>query len=79
MFTKSGMPQMTALEIRGLFWSTHLGKVKGVSTTVKMRSDANNVYFEHNATTRTAFCDFVGYLQKEGQISEALARRITLT
>ena len=32
----------------------------------------------HNATTRTAFCDFVDYLAKAGEIPEKLAFRATL-
>ena len=32
----------------------------------------------HNATTRTAFVDFVDSLAKAGEISEKLAFRVTL-
>ena len=33
---------------------------------------------ECNATTRSAFCDYVDFLRKDGLISEALAYRTTL-
>jgi hypothetical protein len=33
---------------------------------------------EHNATIRTAFCEFIDYLHRNGKISDALARRVTL-
>jgi len=32
----------------------------------------------HNATTRSAFVEFVDYLQRCGYISDALADRVTL-
>ena len=33
---------------------------------------------EHNATTRTAFCEFIDSLHRAGLISDALVRRVTL-
>jgi len=33
---------------------------------------------EYSATIRSEFCEFVGCLQKNGHISEALAERVTL-
>lgn len=61
-------------QIRASFWESfpHLEKHAlkwGIKTASQNR---------HNAETRTAFVDFVDYLQKSGQITESLANRATL-
>jgi hypothetical protein len=61
-------------QVRASFWQTfpslELHALKwGVKTAPQNR---------HNAETRTAFVDFVDYLQKSEQITETLANRATL-
>ena len=59
-------------QIRKAFWESHPDadrkKIKDFRGTGKM----------HVTDTRVAFCDFLDYLQKDGQISEKLAQRTTL-
>jgi hypothetical protein len=64
----------TQKQIRASFWqsfpSLELHALKwGIKSCPQNR---------HNAETRTAFVDFVDYLQKSGEISETLANRATL-
>jgi L,D-peptidoglycan transpeptidase YkuD (ErfK/YbiS/YcfS/YnhG family) len=64
----------TQKQIRAAFWQAHRhieahARKWGIKTAPQSR---------HNATTRTAFCDFVDYLARTGEISEALAFRATL-
>lgn len=64
----------TQKQIRAAFWELHPdleahARKWGIKTAPQNR---------HNATTRTAFVDFVDYLSRSGQISEALAQRVTL-
>ena len=61
-------------QVRASLWQTfpslELHALKwGVKTAPQNR---------HNAETRTAFVDFVDYLQKSEQITETLANRATL-
>jgi hypothetical protein len=61
-------------QVRASFWESfpHLEKHAlkwGIKTAPQNR---------HNAETRTAFVDFVDYLQKSEQITESLANRATL-
>ena len=64
----------TQKQIRAAFWQQHpdleAHALKwGIKTAPQNR---------HNATTRTAFVDFVDYLHRSGEISDALAQRVTL-
>jgi hypothetical protein len=61
-------------QIRAAFWAAHpeheAHALKwGIKTAPQNR---------HNTTTRTAFVDFVDALNRSGQISDALAQRVTL-
>lgn len=64
-------PITTQKEIRSLFWQTYpfLNRKK----IVKFGDEKTYV-----TDTRVAFCDFVENLRRDGQISEALAYRVTL-
>jgi hypothetical protein len=59
-------------QIRAAFWATFPNlprrKIRDYAGTGRM----------HVTDTRCAFVDFVDYLQTSGQISEALAYRVTL-
>lgn len=64
----------TQKEIRAAFWLCHPdleahARKWGIKTAPQNR---------HGAETRTAFVDFVDALQRSGEISEALAERVTL-
>ena len=64
----------TQKQIRAAFWHYHPDHeahaiMWGIKTAPQNR---------HNATTRTAWVDFVDYLAKAGEITEKLASRATL-
>lgn len=64
----------TQKQIRAAFWAAHPeheahARKWGIKTAPQNR---------HNATTRTAFVDFVDYLNRSGEISDELAQRATL-
>ena len=66
------MTYTTQKQIRAAFWEAHPDlprrKITNYAGTGKM----------HQTDTRCAFCDFVDALNKDGQISDALANRVTL-
>lgn len=64
----------TQKEVRAAFWEQH-PHFDEQARAAGIRSKRQN---EHCATVRCAFVDFVDALQKNGEISEALARRVTL-
>jgi hypothetical protein len=64
----------TQKEIRKAFWASHADLDSyalkwGIKTAPQNR---------HNATTRTAFVDFINTLAEAGEISSELALRATL-
>ena len=64
----------TQKQIRAAFWEAHPqhethARKWGIKTAPQNR---------HNATTRTAFVDFVDYLAQSGEIPEKLASCATL-
>jgi peptidoglycan/xylan/chitin deacetylase (PgdA/CDA1 family) len=69
------MTYTTQAQVRAAFWRDHEG-IPGISKR-KIR-DYRGDGKMYNTDTRCAFCDYCDYLQKDGQISEALARRVTL-
>lgn len=64
-------------QIRELFWemNPNLSKKRHRYSWSQNDKSAELVY---SIDTRCAFVDFVDYLQSSGQISEALANRVTL-
>ena len=71
----------TQAESRKLFWEQNPQFKRGVRLAGK--SGGRKVYVDmtqndYPTDVRVAFCDFVDYLQRDGQISEALAERVTL-
>lgn len=64
----------TQAQIRASFWESH-PELETHARKRKTRSKGQN---EQNATTRTAFVDFVDSLAKSGQITPELAQRATL-
>ena len=64
----------TQKQIRALFWQSFPSlEIHALRWGIKTRPQNR-----HNTETRTAFVDFVDYLQKSGEISETLANRVTL-
>ena len=67
----------TQNQIRAAFWAAH-------PTADRSRYPARDWTREDNTSrdyctdTRCAFVDFVDHLERSGQISEALAQRVTL-
>jgi hypothetical protein len=68
MYTNTKGYQMTTQrQVRAAFWEAH------PTTSRKKGRDG-----DYLTDTRVAFCDYVDSLEKDGQISEALAYRVTL-
>jgi hypothetical protein len=61
-------------QIRAVFWAAH-PDLEAQARARRTRSKTQN---HQNATTRTAFVDFVDALSRSGEISDALAQRVTL-
>jgi hypothetical protein len=64
----------TQKQIRAAFWAAH----PDLDAQARARRTRSKPQNRHNATTRTAFVDFVDSLNRSGEISEALAQRVTL-
>jgi len=60
----------TISQVRANFWDNH-PEYKPERRTRKRQND-------YNATIRTAFVDYVDYLHRDGQISDAMAQKVTL-
>ena len=65
----------TQSEVRRLFWELHEGQ-PGISTR-KIRNHAGTGKM-YDTDTRCAFVDYVDSLARNGEISAALADRVTL-
>lgn len=72
----------TQTEIRNSFWAAfpeYQPKVSAIPYTQNgQRLYRRKTQNEYNATIRSLFVDYVDMLQRDGQISEALASRVTL-
>lgn len=67
---------LTSRQVRSEFWKAHPQFRRGM-----MRQNGNwrpKVQNEYNATTRTAFVEFVDGLAREGRITETVASNVTL-
>ena len=64
----------TQKQIRAAFWLCH-PSLESHALKWGIKTAPHN---RHNAETRTAFADFVDTLHRSGEISEALAFRVTL-
>ena len=65
----------TQKQVRAAFWRDHKG-ISGI-TPRRIRNYRGDGLM-HNTDTRVAFVDYVDMLARDGHISEALARRVTL-
>ena len=64
----------TQKEIRSAFWTDHPQLAEQAREAGILTAPQNR----HCATVRCAFVDFVCFLHRTGQISDALADRVTL-
>ena len=67
---------LTSRQVRSEFWKAHPQFKRGM-----MRQNGNwraKVQNEYNATTRSAFVEFVDGLAREGRITETVAGNVTL-
>ena len=67
----SAYPITTQAQVRAAFWNTDADRYMPAYRAWKRQND-------YNTDTRCAFVDFVDGLVRDGQISEALAHRVTL-
>lgn len=65
----------TQRQVRAAFWAAHKG-IPGITSRRIPNYSGNGKM--HNTDTRCAFVDYVDYLSKSGEISQALAQRVTL-
>ena len=74
------MEQLTTQEqVRAAFWrAVDEGQYKGLNVTPELITDHSGHGKMHNTDTRTAFCDFVDSLSRDGRLAEGLADRVTL-
>ncbi len=69
----------TQRQVRMAFWDAwRAGQFLGVHVTPKRITDYSGHGKMYNTDTRCAFCDFVDGLNKDGQLAEGLADRVTL-
>ena len=69
----------TQREVRKAFWDAWRdGQFAGLNVTPRRIRNYSGNGKMHNTDTRTAFCDFVDYLSKDGMLAEGLADRVTL-
>jgi len=72
----------TQAEVRKYFWAAfpeYQPQFKAIPYTQNgKRLYRRKTQNEYSATIRSMFCDFVDNLARSGQISEALASRVTL-
>lgn len=67
---------LTSRQVRSEFWKAHPQFKRGM-----MRQNGNwrpLTHNEYNATTRSAFVEFVDALAREGRITETVAGNVTL-
>jgi len=69
------MTMTTQAQVRAAFWRGH-ENVPGI-TRRKIKNYSGNGTV-HNTDTRCAFVDYVDTLSRNGDISQALAARVTL-
>lgn len=72
----------TQREIRACFWAEHPQLSRKVARPGSQRGSGRlyrrPTQNDYPADTRMAFCDFIEFLQRDGEISEELAGRVTL-
>jgi hypothetical protein len=67
----------TQAQVRKAFWEM-VREFKPAGVTPRQITSYSGKGKMHNTDTRCAFSDFIDALEKNGEISEALAQRVTL-
>ena len=69
----------TQAQVRKAFWEAwRAGLFTGLHVTPKRITNYSGNGKMHNTDTRTAFCDFVDGLNRNGELKEGLVERVTL-
>lgn len=69
----------TQKQVRKAFWSAwRRGEFGILSVTPRRITDYSGNGKMHNTDTRCAFCDFVDMLNRNGDLADGLAQRVTL-
>lgn len=69
----------TQKQVRKAFWDAwRNGQFQGLNVTPKRIRDYSGNGKMHNTDTRCAFCDFVDAMNRNGELAEGLAERVTL-
>ena len=69
----------TQKQVRQAFWQAWRDvQFQSLSVTPKRITNYSGNGKMHNTDTRCAFCDFVDSLNRDGQLAEGLADRVTL-
>lgn len=69
----------TQKQIRAAFWQAwREGQFKGLNVTPRRITNYSGNGKMHNTDTRCAFVDWLDFQTKDGQVSQALAERVTL-
>ena len=69
----------TQKQVRQAFWrACREGQFRGMNVTPKRITNYSGNGKVHNTDTRCAFCDFVDMLNRNRELSEGLAERVTL-
>lgn len=71
----------TQKDLRAAFWEAHPQHrrgVKAVGTAHGRKFYVEKTQNDYPTDVRVAWCDFIDYMRRDGQISEALAQRATL-
>jgi hypothetical protein len=71
------MTYTTQKQIRAAFWETHPDVIRRRYRYSWSQSD-KTAELVYPMATRCAFVDFLDFLERDGQITEALANRATL-
>jgi hypothetical protein len=69
----------TQRQVRHAFWQAwREGQFRGMNVTTHRITDYSGQGKMHNTDTRSAFVDFVDSLNRNGELAEGLADRVTL-
>jgi hypothetical protein len=68
------MTYTTQAQVRAAFWDAH----DGMPHITRCKVNPHKRGSDYNADTRCAFVDYVDMLARNGDISDALAQRVTL-
>lgn len=65
----------TQRQVRAAFWQAHEGVPNVIKRKIRNYRGNRSMY---NTDTRSAFCEFIDNLHRDGHISDSLVSRVTL-